>query len=308
MTEIAPGVACLLVSRIANVYFVGAPGGGPWALVDTALSGRFEVIRAAAEQRYGPDAKPAAIYLTHGHGDHSGSALALAAYWDVPIYAHRREMPFVTGRSAYPPPDPTVGGTLAFLTRFTGSGAITDLGDYARELPPPGEPLPGMAGWRYVETPGHAPGHVSFFREEDRTLLAGDALATVDLDSLTALATQKQKLSRPPSPTTCDWVAARKSLYRLAELLPRTLACGHGVPMSGQEVAVELAAFADGFRIPGAGRYVSEPARTDETGIVELPPPAPDTLPKAAAALGIAALVGIGIWAAALRRKEKGND
>lgn len=293
MKEIAPGVAWLEINGFVNVYFVGERG-GPWALVDASMPGQFETIRDAAQKRYGGGARPEAIYLTHGHYDHAGSAAALAAHWNVPVYAHRSEMPYLTGRSDYPPKDPTVGGTIAFLSRFFPASKGFDLGDTVIELPPPGEALPGMPGWTYVETPGHAPGQVSFFRAEDRTLLAGDAFATMDLDRLTDIVTKRQAFARPPAPFTYDWVAARRSMYRLAELAPVIVGCGHGVPMAGNDLAEHLARFAEDFRIPGGGRYVSEPAITDaERGVVELPPPASDPLVKNMAGLGILALL---VW------------
>src|SRR4051794_672175 len=73
-----------------NAYLVGEPG-GQWAVVDTGTPGSGERIREVAEARYGKTSRPEAIYLTHGHNDHSGSARELAAYWDVPIYAHPME-------------------------------------------------------------------------------------------------------------------------------------------------------------------------------------------------------------------------
>ena len=33
--------------------------------------------------------------------------------------------------------------------------------------------LPQMPDWTLLETPGHTPGHVSFWREKDGTLLPG---------------------------------------------------------------------------------------------------------------------------------------
>jgi glyoxylase-like metal-dependent hydrolase (beta-lactamase superfamily II) len=300
VTKVAPGVAWFRAVFV-NLYFVGEPG-GPWAVVDTGLPGCFEKIYAAAEARFGRGARPEAIYLTHGHFDHAGSALALSAYWDTPVYAHRLDLPYLTGRSLFPPTDPTPGGALAFLARFFPPNG-TDLGDRVRELPAPGHDVPGLAGWEWHATPGHSPGHVSFFRPADRALLAGDACATVDLDSWTALATQKPEISRPPVPVTCDWVAARRSLERLADLEPVTLACGHGTPMTGPEVAGALRALAEDFQAPRHGRYVAEPARTDEKGVVELPPPVPDPLPRTLAGVGIAAALAGVVLAAA----RKGN-
>jgi hypothetical protein len=55
-------------------------------------------------------------------------------------------------------------------------------------------------------------------------------------------------------------------------------------------VAAGLADLARDFPRPRRGRYAGEPARTDETGVTFVPPPAPDPLPKIAAAVGLAAM------------------
>jgi glyoxylase-like metal-dependent hydrolase (beta-lactamase superfamily II) len=75
--------------------------------------------------------------------------------WDVPIYAHRLEIPYLTGKSDYPPPDPTVGGAIAFLSRFMPSHT-RDFGERVRELHP--NKVPAVAGWEWLATPGHSPG------------------------------------------------------------------------------------------------------------------------------------------------------
>src|ERR1700742_4703062 len=97
--EIARGVV-RIPTGISNAYLVG--DAGHWTLVDTGTEGYADKIRAAAEQHCGPQARPQAILLTHGHFDHAGSASALARAWDVPVYAHRMELPYLTGRSKYP--------------------------------------------------------------------------------------------------------------------------------------------------------------------------------------------------------------
>ncbi len=300
LQEIAKGVAALPVS-IANVYFVGEPG-EPWVLIDAGVPDRADDIRAAAAERYGENAKPQAIILTHGHFDHAGSARALAEEWDVPVYAHHLEMPFITGRSRYPPPDPTVGGFLALLSRFFPHKQL-DLGNHVRELPTNGV-LPGMNNWRMIHTPGHTPGHVAYFRERDGVLLAGDALATVDLDSAFAVITKKKEFNKPPAPMTIDWTAARHSIRQLAELRPAVVGCGHGAPMTDNNVAEKFAQFAAHFPTPPHGRYVRQPVVTDEHGIVRLPPPPPDPFPKLAATIGLAALAGAAVVIALQRSKR----
>ena len=296
--EIAPGVS-FLSAGIANLYLIGDDA-SHFIMVDAGMHGYAETIRNAVEKRFGTGAAPLYIALTHGHFDHAGSAAALAKYWRVPIYAHRMELPYITGRSKYPPPDPTVGGAMSLLGRFFPNRRVT-LNGMVQALD---QALPAMDGWQVHHTPGHTPGHVSFFRPSDRTLLAGDAFTTVDLDSFGSMATKKQEVSRPPAFFTCDWQKAHESVERLSDLAPRVLAPGHGIPMSGPEAGEQLRALAEQFPIPEKGRYVNEPARADENGITYLPPPVSDPLPKVAAGIGVAAAAA-GVTAALVARSRK---
>ena len=273
-----------------NVYFVGRPG-GPWLLVDSGLPGRASQIAAAAEGRFGAGSKPEAIVLTHGHFDHAGSAAQLAEMWDVPIYAHRLEMPYLTGHSAYPPPDPTIGGAIAFLSRFMPSGPY-DFGSRLRELQP--NELPGMPGWEWLETPGHSPGHISLFRASDRVLIAGDAFATMNMDSWTGLVTGRQVLARAGAPFNFDWEATRSSVAQLARLRPNVVGCGHGIPLSDGNLAARLERFAQSFPAPRCGRYARRAARADENGVVSVPPAPFDPVPFATAATLMAVGIALG--------------
>ncbi len=294
----APGVERVLTVFV-NAYLVGEPEGA-WVLVDTGLPGLGPVVKRAAARRFGEYAFPEAIVLTHGHFDHAGSVVALAEEWDVPVYAHPLELPFLTGRSGYPPQDPTVGGALGLMSRAFPTHGV-DLGRRVQPLPEDGS-VPGVTGWRWLHTPGHTAGHVSLFREADGVLLAGDALATVNQDSLVATLTQSAALSVPPAPLTTDWGAARQSVELLASLRPRVVAAGHGRPVGGPAVADDLQRFAERFTPPARGRYANVAARTDEEGILFVPPPVADPLPKQ---LLTVAAVGAALYALTRGKKKR---
>jgi glyoxylase-like metal-dependent hydrolase (beta-lactamase superfamily II) len=271
--EIAPDLAYKRLA-IVNVAFFGLPSAAePWVLIDAGLPQTAHSISKAAEERFGHDAPPAAIILTHGHFDHVGALESLASRWDVPIYAHPLELPYLNGRSAYPPPDPSVGGGLmARLSAFYPKGPI-DVSRWLQPLPEDGS-VPGMPGWRWLHTPGHAPGHVSLWREADRLLVAGDAFVTTRQESAYAVAVQKPELHGPPMYFTPDWVSARASVEALAALEPETVVTGHGPAMQGSAVRTALHHLADNFEqlgVPDQGRYVNMPARADEDGTTYVP-------------------------------------
>jgi glyoxylase-like metal-dependent hydrolase (beta-lactamase superfamily II) len=239
-----------LALRGANVYFVRS--GESWVLIDAGFPGSRRIITEAAGRLCGAAGRPGSILVTHGHPDHVGSAVGLGATWSVPILAAAAEMPFIDGTALYPEP------LVACLTRLLPKRAMealtrnSDLGDNVRPFDP-GAGVPGLPDWVCVPTPGHTPGHVAFFRPDDRTLIAGDAVLTIAWSSrlgglgvrwLWDFVRRKRRLSGPPTVVTCDWRDAAASIVALAELDPWLLATGHGPPLAGRQTAPALHAFA----------------------------------------------------------------
>ena len=231
-----------------NVFAVSSAAGS-WILIDAGLPFSEGAIRRWAEKQF--PKPPKAIVLTHGHFDHVGAARQLADEWNVPIWAHPLEFPYLTGKREYPPPNAQAGGGLMSLLAPLYPRGPIDLGPRLRPLPSfESGPVqfPELTNWQVLHTPGHTPGHISLFRPEDRTLLVGDAFCTTKPESFfEAALAQEPELHGPPAYFTSDWDLARESVRRLAELQPAVLAPGHGQPLAGVNVAESLEALAANF-------------------------------------------------------------
>jgi len=295
MNQVAAGVHQLRIKRFVNVYFIETGTPGEWVLLDTGLPGSHKEIIAAADELFFPGTHPEAIILTHGHLDHMGAAKELAQHWGVPVVAHPLELPYLTGKALYPPADPTVGGSLAFMSRFFPT-QLPNLEGLAEALPLDDEHPPHLVQWRWLHVPGHAPGQIALFRLADRTLLGADAFATTNHESVPAVLLGLPEISVAGAPFNYDWAQCRRSVETLADLEPRAIGCGHGPIITGPEATAGLRRLADHYQLPTQGRYLHEPARTDASGVEHLPPPAEDTLPKQAAVVGVSLLLAGAAW------------
>lgn len=94
-----------------------------------------------------------------------------------------------------------------------------------------------VGGFTVIDTPGHSPGHVSYWRESDRALVVGDAFFNNDLF------TTRHGLRKPVRVFTVDPERNRQSMRRLAELDPAVAVFGHGPPIFG--AGRKLRAFVD---------------------------------------------------------------
>ena len=247
-------------NQIVNVIFIGKPNEGDWVLVDTGMPRGGNAIIEAVEERFGKESKPSAIILTHGHFDHVGSIIDLVEKWNVPVYAHPLEFPFLTGEKSYPDPDPSVeGGMLAKISSIYPHEPI-NIQQVLKPLPED-HSVPSLPEWKWIHTPGHSPGHVSFFRETDKSLIAGDAFVTVKQDSMYKVLVQKKEVHGPPRYLTTDWKSAFYSVKELDMLNPALAITGHGTAMEGEELwngLKNLVMNFEQFAVPDHGKYVDK--------------------------------------------------
>jgi glyoxylase-like metal-dependent hydrolase (beta-lactamase superfamily II) len=253
--QIASDVYCLgpYGRTQTNVYFVRSDTS--WLLVDAGWESDHDRIHRAAEQLFGIGFRPAAILLTHAHPDHDGAARSLAHAWACRVYIHADERAIACGdfhamwRHAGP------------LDRYLILPAITAMGPKRRdamlvrnslrdvvEVLPSDGAVPHLPDWRWINTPGHTPGHVAYVRSNDRLIISGDALVTLCVNSPAGMLGGRQGLSEPPWYTTPDRGLARTSIAAIAELEPRILAGGHGRPLTAPDTPERIKAFARSLR------------------------------------------------------------
>ncbi len=201
-----------------NAYMIGD------VLVDTGIKQSAGKIAGLLEGR-----SVSAIALTHAHGDHAGAVARLAAQFGVPVLCGTADREAVqSGRPVFSQAlkRPGVSAIAHAAGGFDGTSVARTLSE--------GDSL--TTGFTVLDTPGHSPGHVSFWRESDRTLICGDVFFNMHV--LTTI----PGLRQPPDVLTLDPARNRESERRLAGLEPRTVGFGHG-PVLGDDAARSLRDF-----------------------------------------------------------------
>ncbi|MDM5338934.1 MBL fold metallo-hydrolase [Fictibacillus enclensis] len=105
--------------------------------------------------------KPLAILLTHAHFDHIGAVDEVREKWGIPVYIHKKEEDWLG--------DTSKNGSAHFMQRIVAKDAdhlITEEGELKI----------GSFTFKVFETPGHSPGSVSYYAEEEEVVFSGDAL------------------------------------------------------------------------------------------------------------------------------------
>jgi glyoxylase-like metal-dependent hydrolase (beta-lactamase superfamily II) len=201
-----------IADTFVNMYLIREPDG--LTLIDAGTPGGLKAVERALQKKGERLADIRSILITHADPDHIGGAAALQAATGAALYAGGVEAAAMAeGRSSREPraspamaPMFNLMNTMMPITPVQASGILK-----------PGDELPILGGLRVVATPGHTPGHLSFFAPAYGLLFAGDALMVLG--------------GRPrflDGPFTWDYTRGRESLRQLAELAPKIICAGHG--------------------------------------------------------------------------------
>jgi len=139
-----------------NCYIIGDEESGVGAIVDPG----DEAARIAmAVEKTGLEI--GSIILTHAHVDHVGAVVALVDEYSCPVLMHAEAEPML---KELPTQAIMMGmrfGRVPTVDRYVEDEEVLEVGDL---------------GLRSLYTPGHAPGHLAFYVEDEGLVLSGDAL------------------------------------------------------------------------------------------------------------------------------------
>jgi glyoxylase-like metal-dependent hydrolase (beta-lactamase superfamily II) len=207
-----------LPKRTMNVYLLQDDGGV--TIFDAGIKDMARPLGDVAERMGGLER----VVLGHSHADHRGAAPRLGA----PVLCHPDEVADAEGDGGSHYFDlsklesPVMRRAYPFLLSEWDGGPVTVAGTVSE-----GD---DVAGFEVKHFPGHAPGLIGLWREEDRLALVSDTVYTLDPDS------PRSPFGPPrvPHPAfTPARAQAAESVRKLAALEPREVWSGHANPVTG---------------------------------------------------------------------------
>jgi hydroxyacylglutathione hydrolase len=139
-----------------NCYIIGDEESGVGAIVDPGDEAAR--IAMAVEET---NLEIGSIIVTHAHIDHVGAVVVLVDEYACPVLMHAEAEPMLR---QLPTQAMMMGmrfGKVPSVDRHVEDEEILEVGDLSL---------------RSLYTPGHAPGHLAFYAEEEGLVLSGDAL------------------------------------------------------------------------------------------------------------------------------------
>lgn len=229
MHEIVPNLYYLPGMLVGRVYVIKDSDG--LTLIDTAVppAGKRIVKAVLAAGYQASDIKR--VMITHAHPDHFGGLHAVVEASGAEVWASAPEADVLEGRTAIArAPRSELKGINRFLVPpNTGFKPPVKVSRHLND----GDVLPVMDGLTVISTPGHAPGHVSFWHPGRKVLITGDVIFHLF-----------NRLTLPLAFFTVDMALDKQQIRKLANLGAEVVCFGHGAPITTGATA-QLKAFAD---------------------------------------------------------------
>jgi glyoxylase-like metal-dependent hydrolase (beta-lactamase superfamily II) len=219
MKELAPGVYSLGHGKGGHVHAFLLEAGGELLLVDTLFEGDGRLVFEALQKLGRPPSDLTRIAITHAHRSHLGGLAALKRASGATVYAHRWEADIVAGDRRAQAVSIVPHQSLRLIPFQLGLWL-----DRPRHEPCPVDELledgDALGPLQVMHSPGHSPGHLTFWWPERGFLIAGDGVATWP------------SLCAGWKVFNLNHVQHKTSLGRLATFEPQIVGVGHGDPIT----------------------------------------------------------------------------
>jgi glyoxylase-like metal-dependent hydrolase (beta-lactamase superfamily II) len=209
--EIAPGVYWLDLG-VSNCYLIAEDN--QLTLVDAGVKrSARHILEFIQKLGYSPD-QLTAVLLTHADIDHVGSVNPLRADYSLNFFASQKAAEALArGHSSR---KIKAGLFSPLFTWFEALGGAMKIA--VDEQIAESNTLPLLGGLEVLETPGHTPGHISFYAPRHKLLFAGDSVST----------RPDQVLPNQTKMFNWDQEKMLDSVRRQQELAPEIVCSGHG--------------------------------------------------------------------------------
>ncbi len=215
-----------------DVFLIQNNEDDEYTMIDAGFQSTSSELLSTIHDEFGDNIRISRLVITHIHYDHYGGVNQVVSRFSSRVMMHQREMEVVNALSRAVSEEGVSWLRLLSVPNMVMDKVLKIISQERKNIPRPNQLINGelsiesISGtWRIIHTPGHTPGHVCLYNNDNGALISGDHLLPQETSNVPFYPIEGYNPLR-------DYLA---SLTTVKRIKPSIVIPSHGEPFSSAE-------------------------------------------------------------------------